>query len=203
MSQPWVPLCVPVRSLLGMRARAVVVIALFVVVVGGCTSAGEETSTTAPDPTPATNPDPFGCESAPEAERHSYSEFPLAIDGNPVAPGAETILRVGTPAEIDMSTNSVPDDLGMTDLGAEWHCWTGTEWVATHVLMLDEQTIAAVPGETTTTLGIGRLLPDSFPVVIPDVASGWYRIAVRTTGPEPFGSDDYERFGYIAIEVIG
>lgn len=183
-----------------MRLRAGV-IALLVVAVVGCTPASEETSTTRTDAT--TSPDPFGCESAPQAERHSYAEFPLAIEDNPVAPGAETILRVGTPAEVDISTDSVPGDLGMTDLGAKWHCWAETEWVETHVLMLDEQTIAAVPAETTTTLGIGRMLPDSFRVVIPDVAPGWYRIAVRTTGPEPFGSDIYERFGYVAIEVIG
>jgi hypothetical protein len=184
-----------------MRVRAVSVIVLLLVVVVGCTSASEETSTTAT--TPTTNPDPFGCESAPEAERHSYSEFPFAIDENPVDAGAETILRVGTPAAIDLSTNSVPDDLGMTDLGAKWQCWTGTDWVETHVLMLDEETIAAFPGETTTSLGVGRSLPDSFRVVIPDVSPGWYRIEVRTIGPEPFDTDGSERFGYIAVEVSG
>jgi hypothetical protein len=46
------------------------------------------------------------------------------------------------------------------------------------------------------------LIPNSFPIVIPAVPPGWYRIKTRTVGPEPYSTGAAERVGYIAVEVI-
>lgn len=185
--------------------RFAVLVVVGAVLLVGCSADTELTTTTRATTTSVTSPNPFGCVPAPEQERHSYSAFPLAINDNPVVAGSGTRLRIGTPTTIDRDPvgKFVADDLGSTDLGAKWQCWTGAEWVETHVLMLDGETITGAPGVTTTTLAIGRQLPGSFSVVIPDVVPGWYRIAVRTGGPEPYGSDSFERHGYVAIEVTG
>ncbi len=173
--------------------------ALFLI---GCTSNAGGTTTTLALTTTTASLNPFGCVSAPEPERHSFSEFPLAITDNPTTGGSATVLRIGTPAAIDSTQDSFPDDLGLTDLGAKWQCWTGATWVETHVLMLDGDVIVGFPGATTTTLAIGRSLPGVFDVLVPNVAPGWYRIAVSTSGPEPYGTANSERSGYIAVEVI-
>ena len=182
-----------------------VLVVVGAVLLVGCTADTEPTTTTRATTTSVTSPNPFGCVAAPEQELHSCSEFPLAINDKPAPAGTGTSLRIGTPATIDRDPvgNFVADDLGMTGLGAKWQCWTGAEWVETHVLMLDGETITGAPGVTTTTLAIGQLLPGSFSVVFPDVVPGWYRIAVRTTGPEPYGSDSFKRYGYVAIDVTG
>ena len=71
------------------------------------------------------------------------------------------------------------------------------------MLMLDEETITGTPGETTTTLGIGRLLPGSLRVVIPGRGSR----LVPNCRPHDRSRTVRQRrlrtFGYVAVEVIG
>lgn len=187
----------------GVRARVLRVLVVSASLLVGCTGADDGTTTSLdPTSTTTTTSNPFGCVSAPEPERHSFSDFPLAINDNPVVGESRTVLSIGTPTSVDLTEDALPDDSGLTDLGAKWQCWTGAGWVETHVLMLDGDTITGFPGATTTSIAIGKPIPGAFEVVIPDVAPGWYTIAVHASGSGPSGTDNSDRDGYIAIEVV-
>jgi hypothetical protein len=109
------------------------------------------------------------------AARSTPSGLVLTLDPNPVSPGSEAILSV-RPVERDVMTGGV---------AALFECWDGTQWIVTHTLHRgrhgEPSTVeGAVP---IVALGIG--VPNAYPILIPDVPPGIYRI--RDTADEMTG----------------
>jgi hypothetical protein len=174
--------------------------AIAAVVLIGCTPASGPASTSIEDSTTTTSADLYGCVSAPESLRHSYGEFPLTIDENPVTAGDTVTIRIGSMVTYDPQQQVEAVDWGITDYGARWECWTGSEWVNTHLLAYNGETLGGDPSVSTTVPAIGRGLPDAFEVIVPDVRPGWYRIKAIADRPGQTGSD--WGTGYIAVEVV-
>lgn len=130
--------------------------------------------------------------------------FPLSVSENPVHPGASIDLNIGSTItqSIARSSHRYESDRGATGFGSTWQCWNGSEWVGTHLLAHDGETIAGQPGVTSTVPAVGMLIPESFTVVVPGVAAGWYRIEADVLIDRPEGTP--ARFvGYVAVEVAG
>jgi len=116
----------------------------------------------------------------------------LAVDPSG-APGSVATLSV------------VSDGLPAGALGgavAWWRCWNGTEQVDTHLIgrswgAIQPTTIAVGPEPTVASGGIGLPVPNPYPVVIPDVAPGSYRIRDRVVMP---GSEPI--VGFVLVEVV-
>ena len=144
----------------------------------------------------------FGCRSAPEAQRHSESEFPLSVSENPVAAGDVVTLYVGS-NETPGGDNIVGGE-AMTGYGSSWQCWNGSEWVSTHLLAhgINEPgaTMQGQPGATSTVPAIGYVIPFPFEVTVPAVAPGWYRIQTAIIADSDDGSIG-TFVGHVAAEV--
>jgi hypothetical protein len=84
-------------------------------------------------------------------------------------------------------------------VGANWECWNGSEWVQTHTLVRGANGPAAVvdlsTDSTVAITDLGLQVPNAHPIVIPDVASGTYRLSDRLFGNES------ELTGYEIVEV--
>ncbi|MCL1593933.1 MAG: hypothetical protein M3132_06235 [Actinomycetia bacterium] len=145
----------------------------------------------------------FGCMSAPEDQRHSTSAFPLSVSDNPVHPGATITLNIGSTVTqtLAQSTDLYGSDRGVTGYGSTWQCWNGSEWVNTHLLVHDGETLTGKPGSTTTVPAIGIPVPGSFSIVVPDVDPGWYRIAANIWVDQPEGSPAAFS-GHIGVEAV-
>lgn len=148
--------------------------ATLIVAVGACTSGGAE------------------CTEPPEDELlNDDSGFEVTVEPNPVVAGTEATLSV-------LPSEETPRDL-IGGLGAEWECWNGSEWVQTHILVRGANGPAAVVDLTTdSTIAIpdlGLQVPNSYPIVIPDVAPGTYRLTDRLIGNES------DLVGYEIVEV--
>ena len=144
----------------------------------------------------------FGCESASEDQRHSVSDFPLSVSDNPTSRDATIHLNIGsTIVQSNAGSGDPPQRQDLTGYGSTWQCWTGSEWIDTHLLVHDGETIQGQPGGTSTVPAIGLPVPQSFSVVVPSVDPGWYRIAVGISVAQPEGSP-ITLAGYVAIEVL-
>lgn len=165
------------------------VIIVLTLLAAACTSDGNEPG--------------FGCEPAPEDQRHSTSVFPLSVSENPVHPGASVNLNIGSTItqSIARSDDFYEFDKGGTGYGSTWQCWNGSEWVDTHLLIHNGETLAGEPGATTTVPAIELLIPESFSVVVPEVEPAWYRIAVDVVIFQPEGTPT-QLVGHVAIEVV-
>lgn len=103
----------------------------------------------------------------PPAAALDADDLTLSIEG-PVEPGAV----------VELTNNGS----GTVGAGLEWQCWNGGGWVPTHQVVRDfgsgdAVTMSVQPGVTTTLAGVGIDLPNSSPIVIPDVGPGTYRLA--------------------------
>lgn len=186
----WVPLVVCCQGqVLGfaMRRKFAAGLVAALLFVAGCTSDDEAAD--------------FGCVSADERERHSASSFPLSVSQNPVSPGATIDLNIGSTLSQSSGGSDAGDELSsLTGYGSTWQCWTGSQWVGTHLLVHNGDSLAGEPGATTTAPAIGLLVPNTFSIVIPQVDPGWYRIEVGISVDQPDGPPD-QIVGHVAIEV--
>jgi len=164
--------------------RILVAVAILALVTTACSSGGDDSV--------------FGCQPAPEGQRHSQSEFPLSISANPVAGGDVITLYFGS-NDTPGGDNIVPGTTA-TGWGSSWQCWNGVEWVDTHLLEHGTgnpgEVIARDPEVVTTMPAVGMPVPDSFEVTVPDVDSGWYRIEADVHS-DAQGS----LVGHVAVEV--
>lgn len=121
------------------------------------------------------------CLEPPESELAATSSLTMTLDPNPVEAGAIATLSVSTDA---------PPYVYMGGAGAEWQCWDGTTWVATHQILRDGYgggetrpvTLEVTPGATSTVPAIGLNVPNSYPILIPMVPPGTYRIIDQVDG---------------------
>lgn len=141
-------------------------------VATACTSSAEPSTTTSEGP----------CTDPPASELEFDSEFDISLDPNTVGPGDGATLSV------DFEGQSPGDYIG--GAGMSWEWWNGDKWVKTHILVraFNESTQPSVidlsTGEDVGVPDIGLTVPNSYEVLIPQVAPGTYRIADRIFGPD-------------------
>ena len=129
------------------------------------------------------------CVDPPPEEAARVSTLTMSVVPNPVIAGSQAILSVA-PAGLS--------DDGMVGAGARWQCWSGTEWVDTYQIVRGfggyrAVTLPVRPGVTTTIPAIGLPIPNSYPIIIPDVEPGMYRILDMV---EPDVS------GFVMVQVV-
>lgn len=156
-----------------MRLRLSLAVIL-IVGVGACASGGAE------------------CTEPPEDELPTDdSTFEVTVEPNPVVAGAEATLSVS------LSDETSRGFIG--GLGAEWECWNGSEWIRTHTLVRGANgapTVVDLSTDSTVAIpDLGLQVPNSHPIVIPDVAPGTYRLTDRLFGNES------DVIGYAIVEV--
>lgn len=141
--------------------RLLVVIA---VMAAACSSATVSTTTAVQSVT---------CEQPPLQELEAESNLGLSVDPNPAFPRQTVTLTV--------SSRGLPDD-ALAGVDARWQCWSGAEWVTTHAVY---RGFGDIPGQTIPlnsefqirVPSIGLALDEGFPIVIPQVDPGAYRIS--------------------------
>lgn len=147
-------------------------------------SSGVATTTAAPPPE-------IVCEEPPAEELEKPSTIAMSVEPNP-APPRETV-------SLTVSSQGLPDDaLGGVD--ARWQCWNGSQWVTTHAVY---RGFGNNPGQTLPlnsefqirVPSIGLDLDQGFPIVIPQVEPGSYRIEDEVI------VDDESLTGYVIVEV--
>jgi len=144
------------RSRFGVRAALAV--SLLLIAVTGCSSS-------------EVSPPIERCTEPPQSALSETGDFVVELSPNPVAAGEQAVLSV-----------SYTGDGGTLDgAGAEWQCWTGSDWESTHQLLKDwtgdgPGTRYIEPGTEVTVPAIGLPIPDAYTVLIPDVPSGTYRV---------------------------
>jgi hypothetical protein len=120
------------------------------------------------------------------------SPLALTVEPNPVVSGSGAVLSLGA--------DGLSDDF-IDGAGASWQCWNGTEWIATHQVIKNygggARTSKVEPGATTAVEAIGLPIPNSYPIHIPNVAPGTYRIEDRVVRP---GGVDI--VGFVVVEVV-
>lgn len=169
------------------HVRLLIVVGLAAALASACTSPSDDSG--------------FGCESAPQPQRHSASEFPLSVSTNPAAAGEAITLYVGS--NEPPGPDNIVTDVAVTGYGSSWQCWNGTDWVDTHLLVHGRdgpgETLPAEPGVTTTVPAIGLVVPFPFQVTVPAVAPGWYRIQTGIIQDADGPPDEF--IGHVAVEV--
>jgi hypothetical protein len=158
---------------------SIVVLAGLVVI--GCTAGGSTTSTSS-----AANV----CGDPPATEVARESSLIMSLEPNPVVAGSQATLSVA-PGSFSGG--------GMVGAGAQWQCWNGTQWVDTYQIVRgfgsgSAVTLKVQPGATTTVPAIGLPIPNSYPIIIPDVKPGIYRI--RDTVEPDLAT------GFVIVQVV-
>lgn len=156
----------------------------FLLAVAACTPAGEMSSTT----TPGT----VGCTEPPVEEIDRPSDLEIAVDPNPAAPRQQVELAV-------ISTG-LPDD-ALAGIDAAWQCWDGTRWVTTHIVYrgFGDNAGQTIPVNTNFQIrvpSIGLELDQGYPIVVPLVPAGVYRIE------DEIIVDDGSVPGHVIVEVL-
>jgi len=101
---------------------------------------------------------------------------------------------------LTIAADGLPDG-ALVGAGAAWQCWSGSEWVDTHQIVRGfydghGTTLEVGPGETTTIPAVGLPIPNSYPILIPDVEASTYRLADEAIQP---GSPAIS--GWVIVEV--
>ena len=143
--------------------------------------------------TTTTPPGDIACEEPPSNELESRSAIGMSVQPSPAAPRETVSLTV--------SSQGLPEDTrGGVD--ARWQCWDGSQWVTTHAVY---RGFGDNPGQTIPlnsefqirVPSIGLDLNQGFPIVIPQVESGTYRIEDEVI------VDDESLTGHVIVEVSG
>ena len=132
------------------------------------------------------------CEDPPATEIDARSQLEITVDPNPARPRERVDLAV--------ASTGLPND-ALTGIDAAWQCWDGSRWVTTHVVYRGfgdnvGQTIPVNADFQIRVPSIGLALADGYPIVIPQVAPGRYRIEdeiVVGDGSVP---------GFVIVEVV-
>lgn len=164
------------------RFAAVLIVAALI--LSGCSSSMS-------DSTP-TGADGAVCVEPPKAEHEVDSPLNLAVEPNPVVAGSEAILSI--------EQDGLPSD-AYTGVGAVWQCWNGSAWVDTHQIVKgfdgrSGQAIEVEPGAVTSIPSLDLPIPGSYPIVVPDVPPGTYRIIDRALG------DEASVAGFVLVAVV-
>lgn len=148
-----------------------------------CTSAAGTSTTQAPG---------LHCEDPPATELDAPSTLEIALAPNPAQP-LETV-------ELRVSSTGLPED-AVAGIDARWQCWDGSEWMTTHLVYRGfgdnpGQTIALNTDFQISVPSIGLALDQGFPIVIPQVEPGTYRIV------DEIIVDEEPVPGFVIVKVV-
>lgn len=112
------------------------------------------------------------CQSPPTAELETDSTLEMSVDPNPV--------MVRETASLTVSSEGLAAN-ALAGVDARWQCWDGSRWVTTHAVYRGfgdnpGQTIPLNADFQIRVPSIGLELDEGFPIVIPQVEPGTYRI---------------------------
>jgi hypothetical protein len=130
------------------------------------------------------------CEQPPSD--NPVSDLAMSVDPNPASP-REVV-------DLDVSRGDLGED-ALVGVDAMWQCWDGSAWVTTHVVYRgigDDagQTIPVNDSFQIHVPSIGLALDEGYPIVIPQVEAGLYRIEDKIV------LDDDEIGGFVLVEVV-
>lgn len=133
------------------------------------------------------------CESPPESELTAQSDLEMTVDPDPAA--------VGDVVALTISEAGLPQD-ALSGVDAGWQCWDGSEWVTTHVVYrgFGEQAGQTIPVNSEFQIrvpSIGLEVGEGYPIVIPEVEAGTYRIQDEVL------VEDGSVTGFVLVEVEG
>lgn len=153
-----------------------------VLILGACSPAADTTA----------GPLDVSCEAPPAAELEVKSELGMSVHPNPAEP-RQTV-------SITVSSEGLPDG-ALIGVDARWQCWDGGEWATTHAMYRGigdraGQTIQLNAEFQIRVPSIGLELDEGFPIVIPQVRPGVYRVQ-----DEVF-VDDEPTSGFTFVEVV-
>jgi hypothetical protein len=120
---------------------------------------------------PTDSPD-TNCEAPSSDELNAQSGVGINLSPNPA--------RARETASLTVSPGDLPSD-AVVGVDAEWQCWDGSTWVTTHIVYRGfgdnaGQTIPVNSNFQIQVPSIGLALDQGYPIVIPQVAPGTYRI---------------------------
>jgi hypothetical protein len=132
------------------------------------------------------------CENPPANEASVESDLDMAASPNPARPGQVV--------EFTVSRADLPED-SVVGVDAEWQCWDGSHWATTHVVYRGfgdnaGQTIPVNSEFLIRVPSIGLTLDAGYPIVIPQVEPGTYRIADEAL------ADGARMTGFAVVEVV-
>jgi len=132
------------------------------------------------------------CEEPPADEVTTESDLEMSVSSNPAA--------AGDVVELTVVPSDLPDD-SVVGVDAEWQCWDGTMWVTTHIVYRGfgdnaGQTIPVNPEFQIQVPSIGLTIDDGYPMVIPRVEPGTYRIEDEVLA----GGESVT--GFVVVEVM-
>lgn len=156
-----------------------VALAMVALAVVAC---GDDTATTTTGPAVV-------CEKPPDEDQ--VSQLDLRLDPNPVASGAV--------AQLVMTRGDLPDD-AVIGVDAWWQCWVGGQWVTTHVIYrgFGDSVGQSIPVNDNFQIqvpDIGLTLDTGYPIAIPRVEPGTYRIE------DAVFLEDGQTDGFVLVEV--
>lgn len=130
------------------------------------------------------------CQQPPVSQ--GASDLMMTVEPGTVAPLEVAHLAVagaGLPAEASIGVDAM------------WQCWDGEAWVTTHVVYrgVGEDAGQTIPVNDSFQIhvpSIGLALDVGYPIVIPTVEAGTYRIVDRLI----LGEEDVE--GFVLVEVV-
>lgn len=112
------------------------------------------------------------CEEPPGDEISAESDLSMTVNPSPARPREVVQLTLD---QADLPENSV------VGVDAEWQCWDGSAWVTTHIVYRGfgdnaGQTIPVNAEFQIRVPSIGLALDEGYPIVIPQIDPGIYRI---------------------------
>jgi hypothetical protein len=130
------------------------------------------------------------CEQAPKSG--PVSDLEMTVE--PQLASAREVVSLA------VARGDLPEDASV-GVDAMWQCWDGSDWVTTHVVYRgfgDDagQTIPVNDSFQIHVPSIGLDLDEGYPIVIPQVQAGSYRIEDKVV------LDDGEVGGFVLVEVI-
>jgi len=157
---------------------------LLLVLVVAVVSCGGDAATS------TTGDDEVVCEQPTTGDQ--VSDLVVSVDPNPASPREVVKLEVGG--------GDLPGDASV-GVDAMWQCWDGGAWVTTHVIYRgigDDagQTIPVNDNFQIHVPSIGLALDEGYPIVIPQVEAGVYRIEDKIV------LEDREVGGFVLVEVV-
>ena len=138
------------------------------------------------------------CAEPPATELDVDSPLKMRVEPNPVAAHGPATLSIELG---DLPANSI------VGAGAAWQCWDGAAWMNTHQIVRGGfshrpggqpkgEAIEVEPGVATTMPAVGLPVPNSYPIMIPEVPPGTYRIVDAAFYPGTTVT------GFVMVEVV-
>ena len=130
------------------------------------------------------------CQHPPTADQ--VSELEVTVE--PMVPSPRDVVN------LTVAQGDLPADASV-GVDAMWQCWDGSDWVTTHVVYrgLGDDAGQTIPVNDSFQIhvpSIGLALDQGYPIVIPQVEAGVYRIEDKVV------LEDGEVGGFVLVEVV-